>query len=374
MREQEKGAHAVSPQERLLSVDVLRGLDMFWLVGGTGLALGVVRLMGEPWKTWLLPQLDHAEWIGFTFYDWIFPLFVFIVGQSVVFSLGRLLEQRGRAAAYRRIARRFFLLYLLGVLYYGGLSYPLAEIRWLGVLQRLALCYLATGLLYCHFRTRGLVFICAALLIGYWILLCFIPLPGEGSVSWVEGHNWPSWVDAHLLPGRKMQGAWDVNGLLSTLPAISSCLLGVFASKMLLAPELPQRKVVRIMATGAALVVAGLLWALQMPLIKDIWTSSYVLLTGGLSFLLLGALYLVVDVWQVRWWIAPFVWIGVNPLTIYLARNFADFNAFAERFVGGSIAAAVGEDGAYFLKVAVSLGLSLLVVWFLHRRKIYLRV
>ncbi|MBI3192647.1 MAG: DUF5009 domain-containing protein, partial [Pedosphaera parvula] len=329
---------------------------MFWLVGGTGLALGIVRLMGEPWKTWLLPQLDHAEWIGFTFYDFIFPLFVFVVGMSIEFSLGKLLRERGKAAAYKRIFRRFVLLYLLGVLYYGGLSSPMASIRWLGVLQRIALCYLITGLLFCHLRTRGLAAVGVGILVGYWILSGFVPIPGHTSVSWAEGENWAAWVDHHFLPGSKHEGTWDANGLLGTLPAVSTCLLGLFASQLLLRGDLPpRRKVLLFLAGGVALVVAGYLWGLHFPIIKKIWTSSYVLVSGGYSLMLLGCFYLVLDVWKVRWWTAPFVWIGVNPLTIYLARNFADFNAFADRFVGGSIAAAVSEDVAYFLRVVVSL-------------------
>ncbi len=369
------GIHAVSKEERILSVDVLRGFDMFWLIGGTGFALAIAKLLPEPFQSFFVGQMDHADWVGFTFYDLIFPLFVFVTGMSVVFSLGKLLQERGRAVAYRRILRRVVLLYLLGVLYYGAMNHLWSEIRWLGVLQRIALCYGIAAILFCHLSTRALVAVCASILLGYWVLLACIPLPGHSSVSWAVGENWACYLDSLLLPGRKHDGTWDPEGLLSTLPAVCTCLLGVFASQIMLAKNLSSRhKLAAYLAGGALMVVAGFLWGLHFPVIKKVWTSSYVLVAGGYSFMLLGLFYLIVDLWKVRWWITPFIWIGSNALTIYLARNFVDFNAFAERFMGGSLKAAVSEDVAYLLQMTVSLGLSLLVVRFLYRNKIFLRV
>lgn len=367
--------HAVPKEERIVSVDVLRGFDMFWLVGGTGLFLAIGRLFPEPLRGFMLEQLDHAEWIGFTFYDLIFPLFIFVTGMSIVFSLGKLLREQGRAVAYQRILRRFILLYLLGVLYYGAMNHPWSEIRWLGVLQRIALCYLVAAILFCHLNTRGLVAVCAAILVAYWILLAFVPLPGHTGISWDVGQNWACYIDEHVLPGRKHNGTWDPEGLLSTLPAVCTCLLGVFASHVLLAKNVTsKRKLAAFFFGGAAMVVAGFLWGLHFPVIKKIWTSSYVLVAGGYSFILVGIFYLAVDLWKSRWWTLPFIWIGSNALTIYLARNFVDFNEFANRFVGGSLQASVSEDIAYLLQMIVSLGLSLLVVRFLYRNKIFLRV
>jgi predicted acyltransferase len=150
--------------KRILSVDVLRCFDMFWLIGGTGVALAVLKLLPEGIQHLLIPQLDHAEWIGFNFYDLIFPLFEFVMGMSVVFSLKKLLHKEGKAAAYRRLFKRSVLLFLLGVLYYGGLSNVWPEIRILGVLQRLALTYLLTGILFIHFELRGMAVISVLIL------------------------------------------------------------------------------------------------------------------------------------------------------------------------------------------------------------------
>ncbi len=375
MTAQRDESTAAAEPQRILCVDVLRGFDMFWLVGGTGLFLGIARFLPEPFRTVLSGQLEHVKWEGFRFYDLIFPLFVFVVGMSVVFSLGKLLREKGRAAAYRRIFRRFALMFALGVFYSGGMTNPISEVRWLGVLQRLALCYLFAGLLFCHLEWRGLFGVCVALLLGYWAFLSFVPLPGRDAVSWEAGENWSCYLDSIWLPGRKHDGAWDPEGLLSTAPAVASSLLGVLAALFLMSKKyLPARKCACFIGAGVLLLVLGYAWGIQFPIVKKIWTSSFVLVAGGYSVLLLGLFYLVLDIWQVRWWTTPFIWIGLNPLTIYLLRNVMDFNKLADRFVGGSLAAAAGEDGAYLMRMMASLAFSLLVVWYLNRRKIYLRV
>ncbi len=362
-------------QERIVCVDVLRGFDMFWLVGGAGVSLGIFRFFPEPFKTTLSNQLEHVAWIGFRFYDLIFPLFLFIVGMSVVFSLGRLIEEKGRVQAYKRIFRRFALMFVLGVLYSGGMTHGWSGIRWMGVLQRLAFGYLFAGLLFCHLDWRGLLTVCATLLVAYWALLCFVPLPGHNGISWAPGENWACYLDAQWLPGRKHDGAWDPEGILSTLPAIVTALLGLLSAQLLISERFtPWRKFAGFMAAGIALVAGGYLWGFEFPIIKKIWTSSYVLVAGGYSVLLLGLFYLIVDIWQIRWWTTPFIWIGVNPLTIYLLRNVVDFNVLAARLVGGSADSSVLGDGLYLLRMIVSLGLSLSVVWYLNRKRLYLRV
>ena len=360
---------------RIVSVDVLRGFDMFWITGGAGFFIAIFKLFGGKIEKWLVPQLHHTHWAGFRFYDLIFPLFVFIVGMSVVFSLQKLLATKGKKAAYNRVIRRFILLYLLGIIYYGGMNQGFQHIRLLGVLQRLALTYFFTGILFIHFRLKGLIIAFATLLIGYWAWLSFIPVPGVGHVSFAEGLNWTNWVDQHYLPLRKWDGQWDPEGLLSTLPAIGSCLLGVFASLLLRNKSVEDmKKVYYFIGGGIAAVILGYLWGLQFPVIKKIWTSSYVLVAGGYSFILLGVLYLILDVWKVQKWAIIFVWIGMNPITIYMGRNFLNFNDLAKRFVGGELQTLFGEKVGYLLLTTVSLGLTLVVVRFLFKRKIFLRL
>jgi predicted acyltransferase len=361
--------------QRILSVDALRGFDMFWIVGGEGVVIAIIKLFGVPAQKALLPQLDHAPWAGFTFYDLIFPLFVFLVGMSTVFSLGKLISTSGKKAAYQRLIRRFMLLFLMGIFYYGGLANKWPEIRLLGVLQRISLCYLSTGILFIHFRLRGLIITFVILLVSYWAFLTFIPVPGQSEISFAEGQNLTNYLDSQYLIGRKWDGKWDPEGLLSTLPAIATCLLGVFVALLLKNQSLAEKKKVYYLIGGGILsLILGYLWGLQFPIIKKIWTSSYVLVAGGYSCLSMGIFYLVIDIWKIQKWTLPFIWIGTNAITTYMARNILDFDGLAARFVGGDLQNALGQQWGLLLLAAVSLALTLLLIRFLYQRKIFLRV
>lgn len=369
-----------SPKEpgsqRLLSVDALRGFDMFWIVGAGSIVTALQSLGDNPVINFIATQLKHKEWEGFAFEDLIFPLFVFIVGISLSFSLGKLIEKEGKWGAHKRLFRRFLLMYVLGLFYYGGMINHWPEIRLVGVLPRLALCYFFAGLLFCHLRTRGLIVVCVSILIGYWALLTFVPVPDIGVRTFAVDQNWACYIDKILLPGRRIygHGTWDPEGLLSTLPAISSCLLGVFAGQFLSNKSIgDQRKVFTLLALGAASVALGFLWGLQFPVIKKIWTSSYVLVAAGYSCILVAVFYQIIDIWKQRAWALPFFWIGSNALTIYLVVNVVKFNYIARRFVGGDLYAALGSYGNLAVTI-VSLGLVLLLARFLYNKKIFLRV
>jgi len=368
----------VPPSERLVSLDALRGFDMVWIAGADSLGEALNHFNAGPPGRFLARQLDHVPWAGLHFYDAIFPLFVFLMGVAIPYSLTRMVEVSGRPAAVRRVLRRSALLLLLGIFYYGGLAHPFSDIRWLGVLQRFALCYLGAGLLYLYVRPRGLVAACAALLVGYWLLMTFVPVPGVGAGNFEEGKNLANWIDRMYLPGRKWDGGWDPEGYLSTLPAIASCLLGIFAGNCLRDPRLsPHRKAAALAGAGAALVAAGLAWGIPFPIIKKLWTSSFVLVTGGLSALALAGFYLVIDVWRIRAWAAPFVWVGANALTVYLLSNIVDFGALARRFTGGSVTAwldALRPGLSGVTEALVSIALCFAVAGFLYRRKVFLRL
>lgn len=359
---------------RLLSLDALRGLDMFWIIGADVILSGLRRFSDNPVTRFLADQFEHKDWEGFAFYDLIFPLFVFIVGVSLVFSLQRLLAEHGPAAAVKRILRRAALLYLLGLFYYGGLGHGLENVRLLGVLQRIALCYLFAGLAFVSLRLRGLIVTCVALLAGYWALMCLVPVPGVGAGHFAEGQNLANYIDRLYLPLFKWDGDHDPEGLLSTLPAIANCLLGVFAGVWLRQPSVSDTTKVRwLFGAGAASVALGWLWGLQFPVIKKLWTSSYVLVASGYSAMLLAGFHQVIEVWKLQRWARPFVWIGMNPITIYLAFNVVDFSGLANRLVGGPVKAALGRFGELAVS-AVVLTMSLLLARFLHRRKIFLRL
>jgi len=378
-------AEPVAPARRIASVDALRGFNIFWLLGGDGaiwalddMSTGkgsVVSGIGH----FLGLQFHHVAWEGFRFYDFIFPLFIFVTGVAIVFSLSRLVEREGLAQAHRRVLRRVLLLYGLGLIYYGGISQHWADIRYLGVLQRIALCYLFASLLFLNLNLRGMLVVFMSLLAGYWALMTFVPVPGIGAGSFAPDANLANWIDAHYLPGRLWDKTRDPEGMLSTLPAIGTCLIGVFAGLLLKQERLsPQSQSLWLIGAGIASVAAGHLWGLQFPVIKAIWTSSFVLVAGGYSLILLGALHQIIDVWNFRAWSTIFVWIGTNAIMLYFLNNIVGFEPFALRFVGGDFSALIDHfttpATGRFLAHVVGLSFAIALAGYFYRRKIFLRV
>jgi predicted acyltransferase len=417
--------------QRLMSVDALRGFDMFWIIGADSLVYALNKMSQTRPTSFLAEQLEHAEWEGFHFYDLIFPLFIFIAGVSLVYSLTRTIEQAGRAEALKRVLRRGVLLFLIGIFYSGGFTSPWPDIRLMGVLNRIALAYLFAGLLFCWFKPRALVAIAVGILACYWGLITFVPVRDiqltksnlaqlaeaagdaptaalfkdgrnpsavKNSPAWAAaekmyyattnrvsgkfetGLNLVNHIDFEYLPGRKYDTFFDPEGYLSTLPAVVTCLLGVFAGFLLRHQGLQDKqKVIWLISFGIAAAVLGWLWNFQFPVIKKIWTSSYVLVAGGYSAILLGLFYLVVDVWQVRSWCQPFVWMGMNSITIYLASNMlGGFRRLATRLAGGDVRdfldVHLAKGSGDMVISIVGLLLAFWLVHFLYKRKIFLRL
>jgi predicted acyltransferase len=367
-----------APSPRLLSLDALRGFDMFWILGGGALARALHAFGDVPVITWLGDQMEHVPWAGFHFYDLIFPLFVFIAGTSLVFSTTRHVQTRGSVSAVRHILVRGIILFLLGVLYSGGLARGMENVRWLGVLQRIAIAYTGAGLLFVWCKPRTLIAICIALLLGYWALLGLVPVPESGAANFSEGHNLTNYLDRLYLPGRKYDGDHDPEGLLSSLPAIASCLLGVLSGVWLRGAAAPWRKALGLIVAGAILLGAGWLWAGWFPVIKKLWTSSFVLVAGGSSAILLGLFYAIIEIAHVRKPFAPFVWIGMNPITLYLLANVINFSQLAQRFAGGDVKnylnTSIHQGAGDLLLALLACGFPVLIAWFLYRRKVFIRV
>ena len=270
-------------------------------------------------------------------------------------------------------------MFALGLVYYGGVSKSWPDIRLLGVLNRIALCYLFTSLLFLNLRLPGLIVAFVAILAGYWALMTFVSVSGIGVGSYAKDANLANWIDAQYLPGRKWNGAWDPEGLLSTLPAIDTCLLGVFAGLLLKEPSLqPHQKTLWLIGAGTSMIALGVLWGLQFPIVKNIWTSSYVLVCGGLSALLLGVFHQVIDAWERRSWATIFIWIGASAITLYFINGIVGFQPLATQLVGGDVRSFVDSHltpgAGSFLEHAVGLLLAVALAGFLYRRKIFLRV
>ncbi len=421
---------------RLMSIDALRGFDMFWIIAGDALIYALSRMAGEKGEgfsifKFLAYQLEHADWAGFRFYDLIFPLFVFIVGVSIVFSLTKELEQGGRPAALRRIIRRVLLLFAISILYSGGFKGLWPDMRLLGVLNRITLCYGAAAMIFLFFKPRQVVAICAGLLVGYWAMMSFIPIRDirladeplaelaikagnpaaatsltsstnpstvknspalafahqqfDATTNFVTGKFEPGYnlahhVDFQVLPGKKWDRYYDPEGLLSTIPAIGTCLLGIFAGLLLRSRHFCDKwKLAYLVGFGLGAVLLGWLWNEQFPVVKKIWSSSFVLVAGGYSALLLATFYWVVDVKQWRGWCMPFVWFGSNAITIYLANTLVGgFRSVAQRFVGGDIRAFfetnVTKGFGDLVVAVVGMLLAFLFLRFLYQRKLFLRL
>jgi predicted acyltransferase len=365
-----------SRPERLLSIDALRGFDMFWIIGGDGLAEAFGKWWGTPAAAQLADQFEHVEWEGFRFYDLIFPLFLFVVGSVLPFSLSRYQTgENSKTVALSRIARRVVLLFLLGLVYNGLLQFHF-PMRVTGVLQRIAICYGIAAVIFLFSSVRTQAILVAAILLGYWAVLMFVPAPETGKAAdFAKETNLAGYLDRHYLPGKIYQsfyGYGDNEGLLSTIPAITTALLGVLAGHWLKGNHTGGIKAFGLIAAGVACLAAGTIWGQAFPVIKILWTSSYVLIAGGWSLVLLGLFYAMIDVLGLRSWSFFFVVIGANAITIYMVSKIVPFGRIADFFFGGA-ARLSGSFGPVIL-AAGTLVLEWLLLLHLYRRQIFLRV
>jgi predicted acyltransferase len=374
------------PLGRLASLDALRGFAMFWIIGAREIVRGLDAL-GFPWADGLATQLRHAGWNGFTFYDLVFPLFLFIVGVSLVFSLRKRVERgESTGAIMRHVGKRAVLLFLLGIIYNGGVSASplLTNLRLMGVLQRIALVYFFTALLVLGGGPRRQAVAVGGILLGYWAVLRFVPAPGVAAGTLTPSSNLAQYIDQAVLPGRLYWDGWDPEGLLSTVPAVATGLLGALAGQWLQTERwafghekgravTPVQKARPLVVAGLASAAAGALLGLVLPVNKSLWTSSYVLLTAGLSSLLLGIFYWLIDVRAIRRWAFPFLVIGMNSLFIYLAVNLVPFDDLARRLAGGDLSALFGR-GQVLFESAVTLLVEWLFLYWLYRLKIFVKL
>ena len=367
---------APAASARLLSIDALRGFDMFWIIGGEEIAVALARWADWPLKEEVERQLQHAPWEGFRFYDLIFPLFLFVVGAVLPFSLASH-RQKGESTfrIYGRILRRTALLFFLGLLYNGLLKLDFENLRIAGVLQRIAICYGLAALIVLHVGWRGQAVTVVTILLGYWALLAFVAAPGSGPGDYTKERNLPGYVDRTYLPGKiyeEYYGYGDNEGLLSTIPAVATALLGALAGQWLRAGAGAGRKVLGLLLAGVACLAVGYGWGLVFPIIKNLWTSSFVLYAGGWSLLLLAFFYGIIDALGFRKWAFFFVVIGSNAIVIYILPKFLDFKFTADALFGGLV-----KQTGSFAPVAALLSV-LVVEWlfllFLFRKRLFLRV
>ena len=364
--------------KRLNSLDALRGFDMFWIMGGESIFVSLAALTGWPVFNWFATQLEHVPWHGFVFYDMIFPLFLFIAGISFPFSLAkRTQNNESRNSIYRHVIFRGLILVLLGILYNNGLRFNFSELRYGSVLGRIGLAWMLAALIFMNTKLATRIIWCSGLLILYWLLFLLFPAHDLGSNDpFSQEGNLASFIDRQLMPGRLYRGYHDPEGLFSTIPAISTALLGMFTGEFLLSGKLkdkPYRKVLYMFAAAVVLMIIGKIWDMSFPINKNLWSSSFVCWVGGLSLLFFVIFYLIIDVWNLKKWAFFFVVIGMNPITIYLANRIINFRA-ASRFFFGGFAEILPETWTPLVNAIGLTAIGWLFLYFLYKKKIFLKI
>ncbi len=363
---------------RLLSLDALRGFDMFWITGGEEIFHLLAKASGWSVAIVMAEQLSHPDWNGFRAYDLIFPLFLFLSGVSAPYSLGVRLERGDdKGKMLRKVIQRGLTLVILGIIYNNGLQIrPLEDMRFPSVLGRIGLAGMFAQIIYLYTSTRVQYIWFVSLLLGYWAFVMLVPVPGCGAGLMTMECNPVSYLDRLIIPGHLHKDIHDPEGLISTIPAIATGLLGIFAGNLLKTDERSTsrtQKVLFLFVAGILFLIIGKLWDYVFPINKNLWTSSFVMTVGGWSLILLSLFYWIIDVqnWNRYAWVLAV--IGMNSILIYMAQHFIDFEHTSERLFRGI----VKYFSEPYQKVFYAIGYVIvewLMLWFLYKKKVFLKV
>ncbi len=365
MKQPETGAPA-----RLLSLDAFRGLTMLFMV--------LVNNGGGPIS---YPPLQHSDWNGWTMTDTVFPSFLWIAGVAITLALGRRLEAGEAPGKLLKIVfRRAVIIYVLGLLVYAFPHFSLSHQRLLGVLQRIAICYLAASVIYLYCGVRTQIIWIISLFAVYWGMMAFINVPGYGPGNLTVEGNFAHYIDRIVLGTHNyaQTKTWDPEGIVSTLPAIGTALLGVMAGHILRLPIPLALRRNRLLIAGGFLIALGLIWNLKLPINKKLWTDSFATFMAGLDFVVLAAFVWLVDERGIRKWIKPLTITGMNAITVYLASEFLseflDATPLHREIYGRFFAPNASPMNASLLWALSFTLLMYLLAWFLYRRRWFLRI
>lgn len=369
---------SIPAQNRLVSLDALRGFDMFWIMGGEGIFTGLALLTGWPVFKWFDEQLTHVAWHGFHFYDMIFPLFLFIAGISFPFSYykKKASGQSRRAITWHAIYRGLMLIFI-GILYNNGLRFNFPEMRYGSVLGHIGAAWLLAAIIFMNTKLTGRIIWFSSLLVGYWLLLLLFPAQDLGSNDpfSLEG-NFAGYIDRVIMPGKLYLGVSEPSGFSTVIPSVGTALLGMFTGEFLIAEYLadkPLRKVLYLALAAILLMIIGKVWDLNFPINKMLWSSSYVCWAGGLSLILFTLFYLIIDVWGFKKWAFFFIVIGLNPITIYLATRIISFRQATNFFFDGFIELFPEKWSTLINGIGLTMT-GWLFLYFLFRKKIFLKI
>ncbi len=298
-------------KNRILSVDIFRGATIILMI--------LVNTPGT-WSNVYAPLL-HAKWHGYTPTDLVFPFFLFIVGTSIVFAYQ---NKKADTAVYKKITIRSLKLIGLGLcLGAFTLIFPFikdfASIRFPGVLQRIGVAFFFAAILFLNLDWKKLIWVAAVLLIGYWLLMVFVPVEGVASTLERAPNNLANYLDVQLFGTHNYKPDYDPEGLLSTIPAIVSSLLGIFTGLILASKH--EKKTTLLFGIGGSMLLVGHLWDFIFPINKALWTSSFVLVTGGWANIVLAAIYFLTDVKKIKFG-SIFRYAGANAIVVYFLSSF----------------------------------------------------
>ncbi len=360
------------PERRLNSLDALRGFDMFWITGGGALAVAISKLTGADW---LAEQMEHVDWVGFHFEDLIFPLFMFIAGIAIPFSVIAKLEKNvPRKKLFWKVFQRMVILILLGILYNGTFRRGFENGRIASVLGQIGIGYFFASVIVIYTKTlKDRIIWLAGVLTGIGIIQLLIPVPGFGAGVLTPEGCINGYIDRMLLPGRLYGGTFDPEGLLCSFSATGVTLLGTIAGNILRKKKTTDwQKIGYLVATGIGLIILAVILSTFYPIIKKCWTSTFNILTGGIGFVLIALFYMIIDHWGFRKWAFYFRIIGMNSIFVYLFTRIIDIKTVTEFFFGW-LAKPFGEHADLFVMIC-----GLLVVWlvlyYMYKKKIFLRV
>lgn len=366
--------------KRLMSLDTLRGFDMMFIMGFSGLVMAICALFPGGEECWLSTTMEHVKWNGLAHHDTIFPLFLFIAGISFPFSYAKQLANgMSSKAVYLKILKRFLILVTLGIVYNGLFKLDFANLRICSVLGRIGFAWAVAAVLFINFKPMTRAIIAGVILVTYWLIVAYIPAPDVpgGDPLTMEG-TIVGWVDRMITPGRLIynKGNFDPEGLLSAFPAVVTAMLGMFTGEFVRVPEekISGAKKSGYMGLAAlGMLAVGLLWSLVFPINKMLWSSSFVLVVGAYSLGMFALFYYIIDVKGWQKWTFFFRVIGMNSITIYMAQKIISFSSINRFFLGGVVSYVPEAWGAVIFSIGY-LTLSWLFLYFLYKKNTFLKI
>jgi predicted acyltransferase len=330
----------VAPQPSAQTLPRLVSLDAF-----RGATIALMVLVNTPGGRSSYGPLNHSEWNGWTITDLVFPSFLWIVGVAITLSLGgRIAAGVPRSRLFLRVLRRADVIFGLGLLVYVAPNFDLSTLRLMGVLQRIAICYLIASAIYLTTRWRGQIVWIVALLVSYWLIMMLVPVPGYGAGDLAVGHNIANYVDGVVLGAHNYANTknWDPEGLISTLPSIATALLGIMAGYILKLKRDLAERTTWLYLTGSILIALGLICDIWLPINKKLWTSSFTLFMAGMDFVIFAGFAWLIDGRGYRRYARPLAIMGMNAIAVYLASELLE-EALSLIHVGGPASPSVHE-------------------------------